>query len=82
MLFTQYDYMVETLAPDRTNQPLVIAVLPQRHWVDGPVPDTAGAQSPSYNCAADAMPEPTAEISKDSKDRKDGIFSAHSPDEG
>ena len=56
MRFAQYDHMVETLAPYRSDETFGISILPWRRWGDGLVPDAHGTQSPSYNCAVDAIP--------------------------
>jgi hypothetical protein len=39
--FTKNDYMVDTLAPDRSDQPFSEGVLPRRGWGDGLITDTA-----------------------------------------
>ena len=38
--FTQNDYMVDALAPDRSDQPFSEGVLPRRGWGDGLITDT------------------------------------------
>src|ERR1700730_1620391 len=44
--FTQNDYMVDALAPDRSDQPFSEAALPRRGWGDGLVTDAHGAHPP------------------------------------
>jgi hypothetical protein len=38
--FTKNDYMVDALAPDRSDQPFSEGVLPRRGWGDGLITDT------------------------------------------
>jgi|ERR1700730_16942496 hypothetical protein len=54
--FTQNDYMVDTLAPDRSDQPFGEAVLPRRGWGDGLVTDAHGAHSTCEDGAVEAIP--------------------------
>jgi len=54
--FTQNDYMVDTLAPDRSDQPFGEAVLPRRAWGDGLVADAHGSQSMPDGNAIDLIP--------------------------
>src|SRR6202022_2805029 len=50
--------MVQTLAPDRSDQPFGKAVLPGRGWCRRLVPDAHGAQSARDNGAVDPIAVP------------------------
>src|SRR5262249_58061261 len=45
MGFAPDDEMIETLAPDRSDQPFSEAILPRRTWCDGLVPYAHGMQT-------------------------------------
>src|ERR1700737_4164528 len=45
MFLAQDNDVVQTLAPDRPDQPFGKAILPRRSWCDGVFPDSQGAQS-------------------------------------
>src|SRR3984893_852650 len=53
MRLAQDDEMVNTLAPDRSDQPFGKAVLPRRGWCSRLVPDAHGAQSARDDSAID-----------------------------
>jgi hypothetical protein len=53
MPLTQIDYVVQTLAADRSDQPFSEAVLLGRGWCNRLVADTHGAQSAHDNGAVD-----------------------------
>ena len=42
--FSQRHDMIEALAPDRSDQPFNMTVLPRRAWRDRPIPDAHGSQ--------------------------------------
>src|SRR5438876_3711481 len=54
--FTKNDYMVDVLAPDRSDQPFSEGVLPRRGWGDGLITDADGAHSPCDDGAVEAIP--------------------------
>src|ERR1700694_2937113 len=56
MRLAQDDEMVNTLAPDRSDQPFGKAVLPRRGWCSRLVPDAHGAKSAGDDCTVDAIP--------------------------
>src|SRR5262249_22600182 len=56
MDFAPDDEMIETLAPDRSDQPFSEAILPRRTWCDGLVPYTHGTQTAGDDGAVDAIP--------------------------
>src|ERR1700736_5625569 len=56
MRLAQDDEMVNTLTPDRSDQPFGKAVLPRRGWCSRLVPDAHGAQSAGNDCTVDAIP--------------------------
>src|SRR5271169_354798 len=56
MRFAPDDDMIETLTPDRSDQPFGKAVLPGRGWRGRLVPDTHGAQSACDDAAIDPIP--------------------------
>src|SRR5882757_7474893 len=56
MRLAQDDEMVNTLAPDRSDQPFGKAILPRRGWCSGLVPDAHGAQSARDDNAVDSIP--------------------------
>src|ERR1700726_4825544 len=49
-------YVVQTLAPDRSDQPFGKSILPGRGWCGRLVPDAHGAQSACDDAAIDAVP--------------------------
>src|SRR5262249_711857 len=55
MGFAPDDEMIETLAPDRSDQPFSEAILPRRRRCDGLVPDTHGTQTAGDDGAVDAI---------------------------
>src|SRR5467141_1078098 len=48
-------HMIQTLTPDRSDQPFGNAVLPGRGWCGRPVPDAHGAQSARDDAAIDPI---------------------------
>ena len=56
MRLTQHNEMIDTLAPDRSDQPLGKAVLPRRGSCSRLVPDAHGAQSACDDGAVDPIP--------------------------
>lgn len=48
--------VVQTLAPDRSDQPFGKAILPRWSWCSGLVPDAHGAQSAGDDRAIDLIP--------------------------
>ena len=54
--FTQNDYMVDALAPDRSDLPFSEAVLPRRGSGDGLITDAHGAHSTCDDGAVEAIP--------------------------
>src|SRR6202011_3585157 len=56
MRFAPDDDMIETLTPDRSDQPFGKAVLPGRGWCGRLVPDAHGAQSARDDGAINAIP--------------------------
>src|SRR6202048_765253 len=56
MRLAQDDEMVNTLAPDRSDQPFGKAVLPRRGWCNGLGPDAHGTQSARDDNAVDSIP--------------------------
>src|ERR1700675_639986 len=56
MRLAQDNEMVNTLAPDRSDQPFGKAILPRRGWCSRLVPDAHGAQSACDNGAVDPIP--------------------------
>jgi hypothetical protein len=55
---TQHDDVIQTLAPDRSDQPFSKAILPGRTRCDRLVPNPHGAQSPCDDRTIDAIPVP------------------------
>src|SRR5262249_49284655 len=58
MGFAPDDEMIETLAPDRSDQPFSEAILPRRSRCDGLVPYAHGTQTAGDDGAGDAIPIP------------------------
>src|SRR5258707_7440790 len=58
MRFATDDYVIETLAPDRSDQPFGIAVLPGRGRRNRFVPNAHGSQSACDNGAVDPIAVP------------------------
>src|SRR5262249_5751001 len=56
MSFAPDDEMIETLAPDRSDQPFSEAILPRRSRCDGLVPYAHGMQTAGDDGAVDAIP--------------------------
>src|SRR5665647_464806 len=56
MCLTQDDEMIDTLAPDRSDQPFGKAILPRRGRCSRLVPDAHGAQSACDDGAIDVIP--------------------------
>src|ERR1700688_2017359 len=56
MVLAQDNEMVQTLAPDRSDQPFGKAILPRRSWCDRLVPNAHGAQSACDDGTIDAIP--------------------------
>src|SRR6202048_2009680 len=56
MCLAQNDDVIQTLAPDRSDQPFGKAVLPRRSWCDRLVPNAHGAQSACDDGNIDAIP--------------------------
>src|ERR1700730_7989682 len=69
MRLAQDDEMVNTLAPDRSDQPFGKAVLPRRGWCSRLVPDAHSAESARDNSAIDLIPIP-AEVVRSFVPRK------------
>src|ERR1700737_4076030 len=55
MRLAQDNDVVQTLAPDRSDQPFGKAILPRRGWCGRPVPDAHGAQSARDETAIDPV---------------------------
>ena len=49
------DEMVQTLTPDRSDQPFSKGILPRRGWCGRPVPDAHGAQCSCDDAAIDPV---------------------------
>src|SRR4029077_20234009 len=58
MRLVQDDEMVNTLAPDRSDQPFGKAILPGRGWCNRSVPNAHGSQSACDNGAIDPIAVP------------------------
>src|ERR1700686_2789919 len=58
MFLAQDNDVVQTLAPDRSDQPFGKAILPRRTWCDRLVPDPHGAQSAYDDCTVDPIAIP------------------------
>src|SRR5260370_35203599 len=58
MFLAQDNDVVQTLAPDRSDQPFCKAILPRRSWCDRLVPDPHGAQSACDDCTVDPIAIP------------------------
>src|SRR5580692_4361817 len=58
MFLAQDNDVVQTLAPDRSDQPFGKAILPGRSWCDWLVPDPHGAQSAYDDCTVDPIAIP------------------------
>src|SRR5262249_22689356 len=56
MGFAPDDEMIETLAPDRSDQPFSEAILPRRSRCDGLVPDAHGTQTAGEDGGVGAVP--------------------------
>src|SRR5258708_30904892 len=56
MCLAQNNDVVQTLVPDRSDQPSGKAVLPRRTWCDGLVQTAHGAQSAGDDRTIDAIP--------------------------
>src|SRR6202011_3678971 len=56
MILAQDNNVVQTLAPDRSDQPFGKAILPRRGWCSGLVPDPHGSQSACDDAAIDPIP--------------------------
>src|SRR6266480_1533307 len=56
MHLAQDNDVVQTLTPDRSDQPFGKAILPRRGWCGRLVPDAHGAQSARDNTAIDPVP--------------------------
>src|SRR3979490_2996805 len=56
MCLAQNDDVIQTLAPDRSDQPFDKAILPRRGWCGRLVPNAHGAQSARDDAAIDPMP--------------------------
>ena len=55
MPLAEDDDMVETIPPDRADQPFRMSVLPWRAWRGWPVPNAHGAKPPGKNFAIDRV---------------------------
>src|ERR1700676_2034811 len=51
-----FNDVVQTLAPERSDQPFGKAILPRRGWCSGLVPDAHGTQSARDDNAVDSIP--------------------------
>jgi len=58
MCLAQNDDVIQTLAPDRSDQPFGKAILPRRSWCDRLFPNAHGAQSACDDGTIDAIPVP------------------------
>src|SRR6476620_1080170 len=58
MRFAPNDDMIETLTPDRSDQPFGKAILPGRGWCGRLVPNAHGAQSAGDDAAVDPIAVP------------------------
>src|SRR5216684_6559433 len=58
MFLAQDNDVVQTLAPERSDQPFGKAILPRRSWCDRLVPNAHGAQSACDDGTIDAIPVP------------------------
>src|SRR5258708_18171578 len=58
MFLAQDNDVIQTLAPDRSDQPFGKAILPRRSWCDRLVPNAHGAQSACDAGTIDAIPVP------------------------
>src|SRR4029077_14523079 len=58
MCLAQDDDVIQTLAPDRSDQPFGKAILPRRDWCGSLVPDAHGAQSARHDATIDPIPVP------------------------
>src|ERR1700758_1567065 len=56
MSFAEYNDMVKTIPPDRTDEPLRISVLPWRTWRNRPIPYAHCAKPPDDDSAINAIP--------------------------
>ena len=56
MRLAQDDEMIDTLAPDGSDQPFGKAILPRRSWCRRLVPDAHGTQSACRDGAVDPIP--------------------------
>ena len=56
MHLAQDNDVVHTFPPDRSDQPLGIAILPRRGWCGGLVPDAHATQSARDDAAKDTIP--------------------------
>lgn len=56
MRLAQDDEVIDTLAPDESDQPFRKAILPRRGWCSRFVPNAHGAQSACDDGAADPIP--------------------------
>src|SRR6202165_2307381 len=56
MCLAQNDDVIQTLAPDRSDQPFGKAILPRRGWGNGLVPDAPGTQAARDDNAIDSIP--------------------------
>jgi hypothetical protein len=56
MSFAEYNDMVKTIPPDRTDEPLRISVLPWRTWRNRPIPYAHCAKPPDDDSAIHAIP--------------------------
>src|SRR6202021_3461108 len=55
MRLAQDNDVVNTFAPDRSNQPFGKSILPGRRWCNGPIPDAHCAQSAHDDAAIDPV---------------------------
>jgi len=56
MRLAQNDDVIQTLTPDRSDQPFGKAILPRRGWCSGLVPDAHGTQAARDDNAIDSIP--------------------------
>src|SRR5712664_3205679 len=56
MFLAEDNEVMQTLTPDRSDQPFSKAILPRRGWCNGPIPDARGAHSACDDPTIDAIP--------------------------
>src|SRR5258707_11076081 len=69
MFLAQDNDVVQTLAPDRSDQPFGKAILPRRSWCDRLVPNPHGAQSACDDGCAYRKSNPAISMVQSAQDR-------------